>query len=163
MDSAGISVSIRNQAGRLFDVNVPLDAYHPGVVDPAGHLADPRFSTVAENLAASGMLVRGVPDINEQAGIALIRTSAEDSGTVAVLREPQAPTEAGVAVTLREAFTAANTAGLNDVVLDGRRMGLTEDGARAALADVDDSLGGGRAVRFILSDGSTVVLRVGES
>jgi hypothetical protein len=157
-DSRGIQPSIRHHAGRIAEANIPLDSFHPGVTDPAGHLAKQRdmsFARVAEHLAQGGLSVRGIPGPESVPGMALLRASADDPGTVAVLRETalRVPERLSRRVELELDRLSATDA--RELVVDGRAAGLTRAEAIAVRDSVKDRLRD-ITLRFLLAGGETL-------
>jgi hypothetical protein len=152
-DSRNIPPSIRNQAGRIADANLPLEHFSPGVVDPHGHLVDARRA-VADDLAAAGVVVRGLPEISGRADLALLRYGADSPGTVALLDGVDSVSPPHLAAQIEDALPDARKAGINEIVLDGRGMGLSSAEAAAALRRLSDRLLPGITARFIVDDGS---------
>ncbi len=152
-DSRNIPPSIRNQAGRIADVNLTVDRFSPAVVDPHGHLAAvPR--AVADDLAAAGVAVRGLPKIKNQDRRALLRYGPDSPGSVALLADVPVASDDRLSDAVEDTLRKAWKVGANEIVLDARGTGLTDVGADAVLGRFPPPLRGGVTVRFIVDDGS---------
>lgn len=144
--------------------------FRPGIEKAPGVRFEPHELNTARFLAGGGESVYLRPKILKD-GItnpdALVRRHPGDSGTYTELKEVRAAGYRSVVRSLRDAEKQLGQWGGGEVVVDGRRVGLSEEVAREGFdRAVGAARSGGKPIperaRIILGDGRTVRCARGE-
>lgn len=110
------------------------EQFERGVHDP-DHLLSPKEVAAAEQLAHDGAMVSALqvdtPLYGHVDGLVIVRTSETDAGTPTALVNPETGSPEAIAVAVDLALGRLADFGACEVVVDGRDLGLTAEGARA--------------------------------